>query len=136
MGAKKSAWALLLAVGCVSGCSLPEHPYDYCGPVWQSGSNENCRPNYRAGSILNDDRPSAAAVDAAPILPTNPLPLPGEHAARKRSTPAKLVSLPEDWVPEIAPSEPLPLEAEAAPHPQASGTSENRRLAAREIAGR
>ena len=42
------AAALLAATGCTMCC----HPYDYCGPVYDSCGGHPCSLYYRAGSIL------------------------------------------------------------------------------------
>jgi hypothetical protein len=48
---KMAAVGILGLVALCGGCTLPCHPYDYCGPVYD-GTGQNCS-NARAGSILD-----------------------------------------------------------------------------------
>jgi hypothetical protein len=49
----KNASAVILGlIALCAGCTLPCHPYDYCGPI-HDGSGQYCS-NVRAGSILAD----------------------------------------------------------------------------------
>ncbi len=61
------AWRIAAGISCclilASGCSMCQHPYDYCGPVWSEGDCRNCNPDYRAGSILNRQGPGVMTVE-------------------------------------------------------------------------
>ncbi len=56
-----NAWKIAAIISCcwipASGCSICQHPYYDCGPVWSRDACPNCNPDYRAGSILNRDAP-------------------------------------------------------------------------------
>jgi hypothetical protein len=58
---KNTFLGILGLVVLFSGCTLPCHVHDYCGPVYDSG--QNCT-NFRAGSILADG--DAALISTAP----------------------------------------------------------------------
>jgi hypothetical protein len=60
LGKNIYAGILGLIILC-SGCTLPCHVHDYCGPVYESG--QNCT-NFRAGSILADG--NVESVSTAP----------------------------------------------------------------------
>ncbi len=56
LGRISFAGILGLVALCV-GCTLPCHPYDYCGPVYDR-NGQNCS-NARAGSILSEGDPQS-----------------------------------------------------------------------------
>jgi hypothetical protein len=59
---KLAPLAIIGFIAFCSGCTIPCHPYDYCGPV-HDGSGQYCS-NVRAGSILNGDTQAIpASVD-------------------------------------------------------------------------
>lgn len=55
--------ALLAILGLSVGCTLPCHPFDYNGPVYDSAGN--CISNNRAGSILEDGQVQYESVPVA-----------------------------------------------------------------------
>ena len=67
----------LLALGLTaimfagSGCRLPCHPYDYCGPVYQGPECSSRASQARAGSILAD-MPQPQTPSPAPIQRQTP----------------------------------------------------------------
>jgi hypothetical protein len=62
------AGILSLIVMC-SGCTVPCHPYDYCGPVYD-GCCDQCNITSRTGSILSDgDIQPASAVPPEEMIP-------------------------------------------------------------------
>jgi hypothetical protein len=52
---------LVLIVAAGSGCRMCDHPYDYCGPVFDGHCGASCDPSYRAGSILSGGMPAHPA---------------------------------------------------------------------------
>jgi hypothetical protein len=44
-------FAALLAAA--AGCTMCDHPYDYCGPTFTGECGQTCNPLARAGSILS-----------------------------------------------------------------------------------
>ncbi len=64
------AWKIAAGISCclilATGCSMCQHPYYDCGPVWSQGVCQNCNPDYRAGSILNRHGPGVLAAEDAP----------------------------------------------------------------------
>ena len=42
--------ALLFAA---TGCTMCDHPYDYCGPTFTGECGQTCNPLARAGSVLS-----------------------------------------------------------------------------------
>ena len=101
------AWAIILP-----GCHMGEHPYDYCGPVWDQGPCANCDPNYRAGSILNEGPAAGGAqpapLEAAKLQAAEPAPADDAKPQAAEPTPAK------DTKPQAAEPE-QPQAAEPAP---------------------
>jgi len=49
--------ALLLAA---TGCTMCQHPYDYCGATFTGDNCVPCNPYARAGSILSPQVPTAS----------------------------------------------------------------------------
>lgn len=45
-------WGLVAVFIGMSGCRMCQHPFDYCGPVFDSG-RQPCSMQSRAGSILD-----------------------------------------------------------------------------------
>ena len=60
MWAWKTAAGALCCLVLATGCSVCQHPYAYCGPVWSEGVCTNCNMDYRGG-------PFSIAVDQAPM---------------------------------------------------------------------
>ena len=56
-----SVVAVLLTV---AGCRMCQHPYDYCGPVYDRGCDACC-PDCRAGSILSGSHEMAPSPSPA-----------------------------------------------------------------------
>jgi hypothetical protein len=54
--------AILLAS---AGCRMCGHPYDYCGPVYDSGDCQPCGSHSRAGSILSGTPEITSSPDLA-----------------------------------------------------------------------
>jgi hypothetical protein len=44
-------FAVLLVAA--TGCTMCDHPYDYCGPTFTGECGQTCNPLARAGSILS-----------------------------------------------------------------------------------
>jgi len=43
------------------GCTMCQHPYDYCGPTFTGDNCVPCNPMGRAGSILSPQLPTAGS---------------------------------------------------------------------------
>jgi len=66
-----SAWLAVGLLALANGCTMCEHPYDYCGPVISEAGPVS--GNVRAGSILSGMAPpglDAAAVPTANAPPS------------------------------------------------------------------
>jgi hypothetical protein len=70
MLAKITSLGILGFVVLCTGCTLPCHPYDYNGPVYDSAGN--CISDVRAGSILdNGDMHSESAAVGQEVIEEN-----------------------------------------------------------------
>jgi hypothetical protein len=67
--------ALLAAAG---GCSMCDHPYDYCGPTFTGECGQTCNPLARAGSILS---PPIGITTSGAAISTEVTPVPEESTA-------------------------------------------------------
>jgi hypothetical protein len=81
--------ALLLAA---TGCTMCDHPYDYCGPTFSGECGQTCNPLARAGSILSppaEVTTSGGAATANEILPEPAAKAAPEVPAADEPPPAK-----------------------------------------------
>lgn len=63
-----SSWAALVLAAALSGCSICQSPFDYCGPVEGPDGHPNCDFGARRGSLYTPMDDSASGAQLEPTL--------------------------------------------------------------------
>jgi hypothetical protein len=117
-----ACFAALLAAA--AGCTMCDHPYDYCGPTYTGECGQTCNPLARAGSILSppvdittsggtpaaseaQPAPAGTAAPEAPAAEQTPPATESRSATPYRAGRAKPATTAGRWSPRPAPPPPM-----------------------------
>jgi hypothetical protein len=82
-----TCWAVVALVAVTAGCTMCDHPYDYCGPTVSGRCGPACGAEPRAGSILSPGAIAGPEISSEQVVSVSddvvPQPVaPGEQSQR------------------------------------------------------